>query len=113
MHGKSESAVNRGINGSFIFFCFNAGMRNDPSHASLRALRSFLEDLENATAIATTLVRDGHLIDLTDFDAQVGLLCAKALDLPTEQGRLIRPELMRLRERLETLDASLRAADDP
>ena len=88
-------------------------MRTDPLLARLASLRSFLEDLENAAAVATTLVRDGHLIDLDGFDAQVGLLCAKALDLPTEQGRLIRPELMRLRERLETLDASLRAADEP
>ena len=85
-------------------------MPTDPILARVAALRSFLEDLENAAAIATTLVRDGHLIDLDGFDAQVGLLCAKALDLPTEQGRLMRPDLLRLRGRLETLDAALKAS---
>lgn len=88
-------------------------MRTDPSHASLLALRSFLEDLENATAVATTFVRDGHMIDLADFDAQVGLLCAKTLDLPSDQGRLMRPELMRLREKLEALEATLRGTRPP
>lgn len=85
-------------------------MRTDPSLTRVATLLSFLEDLENAAAIATTLVRDGHLIDLDGFDAQVGLLCAKALDLPTEQGRLMRPDLLRLRGRLETLDAALKAS---
>ncbi len=81
---------------------------NGPTHASLAELRSFLEDLENAAAIATTLVREGHLIDLGDFDSQVGLLCAKALDLPDSQGKLVRPGLLRLREKLETLELSLK-----
>lgn len=85
-------------------------MRTDPILARVASLRSFLEDLENAAAVATTLVRDGHLIDLDGFDAQVGLLCAKALDLPTEQGRLMRPDLLRLRGRLETLDAALKVS---
>lgn len=88
-------------------------MRTDPSLARVASLRSFLEDLENAAAIATTLVRDGHLIDLDGFDVQVGLLCAKALDLPTEQGRLMRPDLLRLCGRLETLDAALKASVVP
>jgi hypothetical protein len=44
---------------------------------------------------------------MTGFDAQVGLLCAKTLDLPIEQGRLMRAGLVRLREKLETLDTTL------
>jgi hypothetical protein len=84
-----------------------------PSQAAgLVALRSFLEDLENATAIATTLAKEGHPIDLDGFDGQIGLLCAKTLDLPLEQGLTLRPALLRLRERLETLELSLpRPAD--
>lgn len=83
-------------------------MRTDPPHPGLAELRSFLEDLENAAAIATTLVRRGHRIDLGDFNSQVGLLCAKALDLPESQGRLVRPGLLRLREKLEVLELSLK-----
>ena len=84
-------------------------MRIDPTHAGLAELRSFLEDLENAAAVATTLVREGHRIDLGDFDSQVGFLCAKALDLPDGQGRQVRDDLMRLRQKLEVLEISLKA----
>lgn len=76
----------------------------------LDSLRSFLEDLDNAVVVACRLVREGHRIDLTGFEAQVGLLCAKALDLPVEQGRSIRPDLVRLRTRVEALTTDLLAA---
>ncbi len=83
-------------------------MRVDATDTGLTELRSFLEDLENAVTVATTLVHDGHRIDLEDFDSQVGLLCAKALDLPDDQGRLLRTDLMRLREKLEVLEICLK-----
>lgn len=87
-------------------------MSRPPTAAGLLALRSFLEDLENATAIATTLAREGHPIDLDGFAGQIGLLCAKALDLPLEQGLTMRPALLRLREKLETLEHSLPRPED-
>jgi hypothetical protein len=84
-------------------------MHTDPGHASLAALRSFLEDLENTAAVAATLLRQGHRIDLTGLDAQVGLLCAKALDLPMQQGRDIRADLLRLHGTMARLEGGLAA----
>ena len=79
----------------------------------LSSLRSFLEDLGNTISIARTLVQDGHQVDLAGFDLQVGLLCAKALDLPPEQGRSLRPDLEELLSSVDALAACLTASGRP
>ncbi len=79
----------------------------------LTSLRSFMEDLRNTISIAHTLVRDGHRVDLAGFDLQVGLLCAKALDLPPEQGRAVRPDLEDLLGSVDGLVACLMTSDWP
>ncbi|MGE4047669.1 MAG: hypothetical protein AB7F35_22610 [Acetobacteraceae bacterium] len=76
---------------------------------ALGALRSFLDDLENAITLARTLVEDGQQVDLTGFDRQVGLLCAKVLDLPPEQGRLVRSDLAVLLAGVDALTGCLMA----
>jgi hypothetical protein len=81
-------------------------MQTDGTEA-LTSLRSFIEDLDNAVMIARTLVHEGHRIDLTGLDGQVGLLCAKALDLPPEQGRSVRPKLVGLLSTVDSLIACL------
>lgn len=85
-------------------------MRTDPPYASLVTLRSLLEELEHDASVATMMVRGGHRVDLTGFDARIGSLCARTLALPIEQGRLMRPDLMRLQGTLEALDGGLRSA---
>jgi hypothetical protein len=128
MHRKNESNVNQVGNYLFTFLCFHPAMTSvHPAHTAdlppkhspresrepVRAvdpaeqLRSFLEDLENTIAVARTLMEDGHTVDLTGFDRQIGLLCAKALDLPPEQGRLFRDELAALLPQIEALACTL------
>ena len=112
----------------FTFLCFHPAMRSVhpadtagfppkqspwesrepvPAVDPAEQLRSFLEDLENTIAVARTLMEDGHKVDLTGFDRQIGLLCAKALDLPPEQGRLFRDELAALLPQIEALACML------
>ena len=43
----------------------------------------------------------------TRFEDQVGLVCAKALDLPPAEGRLMRGDLMALLARTEALSVAL------
>jgi len=106
MRGKSESDVNRAGNSSFIFFCSYARMQTVDKQAQIR---SFIQDLTNQVAMADGLLRDGTRVDLAGFDAQVGLLCAQALDLPPDQGRALAPELIQLRDRVERLTARFTA----
>ncbi len=80
---------------------------------ALTSLRSFLEDLGNTISIARTLVQDGHRVDLAGFDLQVGLLCAKTLDLPPELGRGLRPDLEELLGSVDALAACLTATGAP
>ncbi len=79
----------------------------------LTSLRSFLEDLSNTISIARTSVRDGHQVNLEGFDLQAGLLCAKALDLPPEQGRVVRPDMEELLQSVDALAACLSASVRP
>jgi hypothetical protein len=59
--------------------------------------------------IARTLVENGRRVDLTGLDRQIGLACAKALDLPPEQGRTLRPLLVQLLEETDRLARALPA----
>lgn len=82
-------------------------MAADPQHAPLQALLSFLEDMHNTVTIVRRLVEDGRPVDLAGLDRQIGLLCAKALDLPAEQGRGLRPGLIDLLAEVDTVAAAL------
>ncbi len=104
MNGNSESDVNRGGNDSFIFSCSDAPMQTDDP------LLPFLRNLDDQLTLACRLLREGHRPDLTAFEAQVGLLCATVLDRPIEQGRMVRPALIRLRERIAALMTDLASA---
>jgi len=53
--------------------------------------------------IARALVEAGRAIDLNGIDSQVGLLCAKSLDLPAGDGRRVRPRLIALFGSMEAL----------
>ena len=57
--------------------------------------------------IARALVEAGRAIDLTGLDRQVGLLCAKSLDLPPDDGRRVRPRLIALFGSMEALSRVL------
>ncbi len=57
--------------------------------------------------IARGLRRDGRPIDIAGLDRVIGILCARSLDLPTEQGRQVRPRLAVLLTELDALGVAL------
>ena len=71
--------------------------------AAIEAVRALSEELTKMVGVARALVEAGRMIDLTGIDSQVGLLCAKSLDLPSGDGRRIRPRLIALFGSMEAL----------
>lgn len=88
-------------------------MAADIQHAPLQALLSFLEDMHNTVTIVRRLVENGRPVDLAGLDRQIGLLCAKALDLPVEQGRSLRPGLIRLLAEVDAVSVILASQATP
>ena len=67
-----------------------------------------LADGVAATLRMTRVLIDQHRqVDLTGLDRMVGLLCARALDLPPDQGRQLRPRLTAILEDLDQLSDAL------
>jgi hypothetical protein len=77
------------------------------SETPLAAVQACLEQLGRTLGIARSLVRAGKLVDLTGLDAEMGYVCARALDLPPDEGRALRPELIGLRAELDALSVAL------
>ncbi|MEJ0016540.1 MAG: hypothetical protein WDN25_08235 [Acetobacteraceae bacterium] len=64
-------------------------------------------------AVASALASCGRDVDLTGLDQQVGLLCAKSLDLPPDEGRGMRPRLIALVGSIDGLSRALAARAAP
>ena len=77
--------------------------------AATRAVLAMGEGLARTICIARALVENGRPVDLAGLDRGVGLLCAKALDLPAEAGRSVRPSLLTLLGEVDGLTAALRS----
>jgi len=73
----------------------------------LKELRAFTDGVTQTLGVARGLIEAGRHVDLTGLEDQVGLLCAKALDLPPAEGRAIRGDLAVLLKRVEALSAAL------
>ena len=80
--------------------------------AALRAVIAMNDGLARTICIARVLVENGRQVDLAGLDRGVGLLCAKAFDLPPETGRSLRPHLIALLSAADQLTEALRAGDD-
>jgi hypothetical protein len=78
-------------------------IQSSDTTAAIDAVRALSEELTKMVGIARALVEAGRAIDLTGIDGQVGLLCAKSLDLPPDDGRRIRPRLIALFGSMEGL----------
>lgn len=59
-------------------------------------------------AVAQAMVASDRRVDLDGLQQQVGLLCAKALDLPPARTGIARMELRRLAAGLDALHAAMR-----
>lgn len=75
----------------------------------IEMVRGMAESLGRTVCIARALLQHGRTLDLAGLDRGVGLLCAKALDLPLEAGRQFRPHLEALLNEADRLTAALRA----
>lgn len=67
--------------------------------------------VRHTVELASGLRAKGRRIDVTGLDQTVGLLCAKALDLPPGQGRAARPGLIAVLAEIVALDAAFRDGD--
>lgn len=77
------------------------------------AVRDFAEQLTKLVDIARALVDSNRAVDLTGLDCEIGLLCAKSLDLPPDEGRRIRPRLIALFGSVEGLSRAFCARGPP
>ena len=81
--------------------------------APIDAVRALAEELTKIIEVAHALVDAGRTIDLAGLDSQVGLLCAKTLDLLPDEGRRARPRLIALSSSVEALSRALVAHPPP
>jgi hypothetical protein len=72
-----------------------------------------VEELTRIIGVAHALVDAGRHIELEGLDSQVGLLCAKTLDLPMDDGRRVRPRLIALSGSVMALSHALTARVPP
>jgi hypothetical protein len=79
----------------------------------LDTARRFADGLRATVQLARELVASRRAVDLAGLDQQVGLLCAKALDLPPEQSAAILPSLYHLAGAVDALEIELFAAFAP
>ena len=72
--------------------------------------RSLAGGVMNTVRLSRALVDGQRQVDLAGLDNVVGLLCAKALDLAPEIGRMLIPELYAVLEEVQVLTEAIRAA---
>jgi hypothetical protein len=82
-------------------------MHPTATSAPLMELRAFADDVTQTIGVARGLVGAGRHVDLAGLEDQIGLLCAKALDLPPAEGRAIREDLIGMLARVEALSTAL------
>jgi len=81
--GHDEWSVNRaGAKGLVISCCANSRRCLNHLPTPLAELLAFADGVTQTLAVARRLIEAGRYVDLTGLEDQVGLLCAKALDLP-------------------------------
>lgn len=78
----------------------------------LAELRAYADGVAQMLGVARSLVDLGRAVELAGLEDQVGLVCAKALDLPRDEGRVMRGELVALLARLDGLSVALRRAHE-
>ena len=66
------------------------------------------EQTSRLIAVSHALVTSQRHVDVQGLQNQVGLLCAKALDLPSSKTGFLKLELKRLASGLDALTASMR-----
>lgn len=83
----------------------------DAAHDDQRDIAALSAQAASVIAVARTLVESERAVDLQGLQQHVGVLCAKALDLPPGQAGFAKLELRRLVTGLDALERAMR--DDP
>ena len=78
-----------------------------PISAEARALEDAMQGLIDVMRYASRLVSGQRSVDLAGLDQQVGLICAKVLDLPPSEGRALRHHLLRALHEADALMQTL------
>ena len=78
---------------------------------ALQTAIGMVEGLARTACIARMLLEHGRVVDMAGLDRGVGLACARALDLPPESGRQLRPHLVSLLAETDRLTQALREAE--
>ena len=86
-------------------------LRPQPVHDAAGELASLSKTLHDTVNLAAGLAAGGRRVDVTGLERSVGLLCAKALDLPPREGRAACALLFSLLSRIDALGVALRTAD--
>lgn len=71
------------------------------------ALRAAVATIMATMHVARDLIKSNRPVDLSGLDSQVGLICAKALDLPADHRSAIRAELAVMLQAAESLHNTL------
>ncbi len=82
-----------------------------PAHNAAAELAGLSKTLHDTVNIAAGLAAGGRRVDVTGLERSVGLLCAKALDLPQGESRAACGLLFSLLNRIDALGMALRAMD--
>jgi hypothetical protein len=85
-------------------------MHPTATSAPLLELRAFADGVTQTLGVARGLVEAGRPVDLAGLEDQVGLLCAKSLDLPPDEGRSMRVDLVGVLGHVAALSVALRCA---
>jgi hypothetical protein len=93
------------VNPLFILSTPNDAMPAEMDSVSL--FGSLLTEIGNIALQAQALIDNGQSIDLSGLEARMGLLCAKALDLPPPLRPQARAELATLQSPIERLFETL------
>ena len=81
------------------------------SHDAAGELAGLSKTLHDVVNIAAGLAGGGRRVDVAGLDRSVGLLCAKALDLPPGEGRAACALLFSLLNRIDALGVALRTTN--
>jgi hypothetical protein len=90
-----------------------ASVQPTAGETPIEAVRALADELTKMVSVACALVEADRAVDLTGLDRDIGLLCAKSLDLPPDEGRTVRPRLIALLGSAEALMRALARHDAP
>ncbi len=104
------------LNDLVTFGCHIRRMPSAPStismpntaHDSEQELMILADQTIRMVTVVQTLVTSQRHVDLDGLQDQIGLLCAKALDLSPGRTGLVRMELRRLRDAMDELHDTMR-----